>query len=339
MGKEISLFSGYDQSENRTTNYCLLILRMLYQENPRYLAEAISGIIPNQTGLQVGVHFRQQVSRGNSVPDGIITQPGFSIYIETKNSDWFYDAQLKDHLNALSQESASVKVLLALGKFEGDYKSRFAAIIAACATEHNNQVQFAATTFETFLAALRIQSLPPALISTVDDFQQYLNENNLLPNWKGYMDVVNCARESDRLIAAETYVCPAAGGSYSHQRCEYLGMYWEKGVWKIASVRGVVDVYPDGTSRVLWRNDEHLTDIDLEQLARQKFHQAYEDNIDWEARVFVLDKLYDTGLEKDTWGPLRGKQYLYIGDVAGETLAERAENLSKESWGDLQENS
>ena len=27
MGKEISLFSGYSQGENRTTNYCLLVLR------------------------------------------------------------------------------------------------------------------------------------------------------------------------------------------------------------------------------------------------------------------------------------------------------------------------
>ncbi|MBK6515728.1 MAG: hypothetical protein IPG04_16920 [Polyangiaceae bacterium] len=34
MGSDITLFSGYSQRENRTTNYCLLVLRMLYEENP-----------------------------------------------------------------------------------------------------------------------------------------------------------------------------------------------------------------------------------------------------------------------------------------------------------------
>ena len=39
MGKTISLFSGYSQKENRTTNYCLLALRMIYEENPKFLSE------------------------------------------------------------------------------------------------------------------------------------------------------------------------------------------------------------------------------------------------------------------------------------------------------------
>jgi hypothetical protein len=31
MGSDITLFSGYSQKENRTTNYCLLVLKMLYE--------------------------------------------------------------------------------------------------------------------------------------------------------------------------------------------------------------------------------------------------------------------------------------------------------------------
>ncbi len=37
------------------------------------------------------------------------------------------------------------------------------------------------------------------------------------------------------------------------------------------------------------------------------FHEAYPGDIDWEARVFVLGHLYDTGLEKNTRGGMRGK--------------------------------
>ena len=44
MGSNISLFSGYNLSENRTTNYCLLMLKMLYEENPKYLAEFFNNL-------------------------------------------------------------------------------------------------------------------------------------------------------------------------------------------------------------------------------------------------------------------------------------------------------
>jgi len=37
MTRAISLFSGYSQGENRTTNYCLLLLKMLYEENRRWI--------------------------------------------------------------------------------------------------------------------------------------------------------------------------------------------------------------------------------------------------------------------------------------------------------------
>jgi hypothetical protein len=35
MARAVSLFSGYSQKENRVTNYTLLVLKMLYEENPK----------------------------------------------------------------------------------------------------------------------------------------------------------------------------------------------------------------------------------------------------------------------------------------------------------------
>lgn len=50
MSREVSLFSGYSQRENRTTNYCLLILKMLYEENPKFLAEVLSALVGEELG-------------------------------------------------------------------------------------------------------------------------------------------------------------------------------------------------------------------------------------------------------------------------------------------------
>jgi hypothetical protein len=50
MSRDITLFSGYSQKENRTTNYCLLVLEMLYEENPKFLGEVLGGTARGDRG-------------------------------------------------------------------------------------------------------------------------------------------------------------------------------------------------------------------------------------------------------------------------------------------------
>jgi len=69
MGKQISLFSGYSQKENRNTNYCLLILKQLYDEDETLFANTISRMIGIDISNYVGVKFKQQEKRASSTPD------------------------------------------------------------------------------------------------------------------------------------------------------------------------------------------------------------------------------------------------------------------------------
>lgn len=55
MSKPISLFSGYSQSENRTTNYCLLMLKMLYDESPRFLGQVLGALASVDVSGKIGV--------------------------------------------------------------------------------------------------------------------------------------------------------------------------------------------------------------------------------------------------------------------------------------------
>ena len=105
MGRPITIFARFAQRENQTTNYCLLVLKMLYEENPKLLGEALGNLLGADVGNKVGVVFQQQERKGSSVPDGLIIQAPISIYIETKSFDWFYDSQLANHLDALDKET------------------------------------------------------------------------------------------------------------------------------------------------------------------------------------------------------------------------------------------
>lgn len=342
MGKEISLFSGYDQVENRTTNYCLLILRMLYQESPKLLAQALANLLGEQSGLQVGVQFRQQVVKGNSIPDGLISQPAFSIYIEAKLWDWHYDEQLERHLESLYNETPGVKILLALAKFEGNYEERFAPIEKICTEKYNGEIKFLAASYEGFLEAIRLPTLTPSLSTLVDDFELYLNENSLLSNWRGWLDVVNCGAFFEKLIETGVYVCLTTGGPYKHGRCEYLGMYWWKSVRRVATILGVVDVdaIKEGEANILWNNTAQgeISDEKLIELARQRFYNAYPDK-DWIGRVFVLGPLIETDFQKDSRGGMLGsKQYFDVKKLKADSIEDLAKKLKKYDWSSINNN-
>jgi hypothetical protein len=133
---------------------------MLYEENPRFLAEAFGALLGEDIADQVGVTFRQQEKKQGSVPDGLIIQKPITIFLETKNFDWFYDEQLENHMASLEHGSPGLKVLIALGHFEAGDKSRFARIEALCKEKYRGGIVFAALTFEDFAAAVQLPRLP-----------------------------------------------------------------------------------------------------------------------------------------------------------------------------------
>lgn len=333
MAKPISLFSGYNQKENRVTNYCLLILRMIYEENPKYLAEVLSGLLEEDMAGRIGVSFSQQQRESSSVPDGVIFQEAITIFIETKNWDWFSDAQLESHLASLSERSHGLKILLALGAFEGNASERFRNVYEICRAKYSEQIQFAAVTFEDLIAALQIDGLPKNLADAIAELRAFLDENNLLPRWRDILDVVNCAGKPDDILVGGVYMCPASGGSYSHARCAYFGMYRKKKVEYIASIEAVVEVEHGSKAQVRWLNSDK-TESEACEEAQAKVEELRPDA--GATRVFLLGPLSETEFIKDSKGGLRGsKQYFDISRISSTNAAELAAALQGRHWSDF----
>ena len=76
---------------------------MLYEENPKYLGEVLTGLIGEGAFVPIGATFHQQERLPSGIPDGIITQKSLRVHIETKNWDWFHDRQLESHLEDLGR--------------------------------------------------------------------------------------------------------------------------------------------------------------------------------------------------------------------------------------------
>ena len=342
-GQEISLFSGYNQKENRHTNYCLLLLKQIYEENPRFLDEVFDSITGGEGDSIIGVQFRQQQKHSGTMPDGGNKQQPVTLFVETKNFDWFYEDQLERHLDALSEEYDGQKVLLALSKFEDGYEDEFDEIERLCREEYEGEVVFSPLSFEEFLEAVRVDGLSKTLQDTIDELETYMDSQNLLPDWKYKLDLINCANSIDHPASHNVYTCPATGGSYSHKRCRYFGAYKDKRAQFVAEILGVVDIDSDDPSdaHIQWNNSKvlsssrTLTDEKLIQEAIDRKYATRPDQLE-NARVFVLGKMHETAFRKNSSGGMLGsKQYFDIRDLDIENAAELADVLDGMGWSEL----
>jgi len=327
MSRPISLFSGYDQAENRATNYTTLLLKMLYEASPAFLGDALDALTGGALAGRVGVRFSQQQRFARSVPDAVIAQSAFTLFVETKTSDWFYDDQLRRHLEGL-RDLPGDKVLVALSNFEDDQPNRF---------EHleSSDLKIVATSFETFAdALLNLPGLPRPLLDTVQEYRAYLDESGFLPRWRTQLDACNCAGKREEQMEHGTYLCPASGGAYSHTRSRFFGAYWDKAVRLIADLRAIVVVDVDGGGSVQFANvDTPHDDLVQEALGKKA---ATRPDIDYAVRVFLLGPLHKTDFQKDTpRGMMGSKQYFDL-DAYGladvKDAAELAERLRGKAW-------
>ncbi|MFM2313089.1 MAG: hypothetical protein RLZZ04_2365 [Cyanobacteriota bacterium] len=328
MSRNIRLFPSYSQTENQTTNHCLLILKMLYEENPNFLSEVLTNLIDESFSGSVGVQFIQQKKSSNlGIPDGEITQDPFSILIETKLGCDFDKQQLVNHLNILKPKHGQ-KVLLALGNFEQDIPTN--AIFSEVEQRaKEDQITFLPISFEQFIESIELDNLSKNLADAVADLREYFDENALLPSWKYRLDVVSCNHSFDSVIQHKIYTCPTKGGAYTHRRSLYFGIYRDKRVEQVAKITGVVDLDSADEQTLVWNND-HRTDNELKQIAIKRF-QPQED-ISYPTRVFILDDFYETSFKKESSGGMWGKRYFDIRKLDIGNAQDLASKLQDKTW-------
>ena len=149
------VFNDYSQLENRVTNYGGLLLKLIYENSPRRFSELLDNLTEGEGNLIIGPVFEQQRREKKSVPDLVITQQAFSIAVENKLRDWFYDEQLVNHLHGLQSQHESL-ILFLLSNFKSDPCEKFQDQIQQ-ATQNN--ILLIPLTYEDLLAGTRIRTL------------------------------------------------------------------------------------------------------------------------------------------------------------------------------------
>lgn len=220
-----------------------------------------------------------------------------------------------------------------MGNFESSAPSRFDHIKSLCKERFKAEILFSAITFEELLAAIKLPRISKRLSDSIAEFEEFLNEQNLLSSWGDWLDVVNCAGIPEDVLEGGVYMCPAEGGAYSHHRCRYFGMYRNKRVEKISEIRAVLDVGLQPEPLLKWKNIDG-DDADLKHQAAEivKLRRPDEGPV----RVFLLGRLFETNFLKDSPRGMQGsKQYFNVAFLKAKDSSELAEKLTDRDWSDI----
>ncbi len=336
MGRDISLFADYHHKENSLTNYCGLLMKMLYEESPRKFEELLATLLKTDSNIIVGPTFTQQTKTMKSIPDLAITQKSFSIFFETKTTDWFYQDQINRHIAGFNQ-NADDKILFLLSNFENDnLDEQFQKEIVEA---KKNKIILQPLSFEDFVGSLEQVCNTEYLKNLLDEFKIYLDRNGRLPKWKYLLDVVSCSGTLEE-IKEGVYMCPDTGGAYSHRRAKYFGAYASKKVAEIFEISAIVVIEKNlSDSKIKWKN-ETIKDEILIELAKQKL-QTWQwriaENQSVPLQVFLLSNKAETNFLKETsGGMLQSKKYFWDIAIDCKNSQELADKLRDKNWGNYE---
>jgi hypothetical protein len=237
MGRPITLFVDYKAKENLVTNYCGLILKILYEENPKSFQEVISTFISSD--FNVLPEFTQQSRKGESIPDLIIQQKSYSLRFETKLNDDFTVDQISAHLSNFPTD-INYRILFLLSSFPNENQEDTYNKFNNLAKDAG--VELLVISFEDLVDALSNVEISESFQSLLEEFKIYLDRIYCIPSWKYLLDVVNCSSTIDEVYDHSVYICPNTGGQYSHQRAKYFGGYKDKEVKYLQRIIAIVEV-------------------------------------------------------------------------------------------------
>lgn len=335
MGRPISYFANYHSKENAITNYCGLLLKMIYDSNPSKFSDVMTSILADDgVSIEVGARFSQQVKRQASIPDIAITQSSYNIFFENKTKDWFYTDQLGRHICGFNESSLNILVLLCSEFTQTD------VIDQARVEARKKNILIAAITYEEFLTVLEAHVTSEFLTNQLAEFRNFLDEEELLPNWKYRLDVVNCAGRPEEVETDSVYICPDTGRSYSHKRAMYFGAYKDKKVHHIYTISAVLSVAEAcGEVKVKWHNDQGISSNKLKNKAMAMVRKYREqENRTTPLQVFILDNEREVSFVKESKGGLRATK-VYFETIAKDCkgIDELADRIDKRSWSEFKE--
>lgn len=296
---ELSYFQKYTQRENHITNNTLLMMRHLYQHGVARFEQFLTNLIGEET-LQIGLVFEQQKRAAQSVPDGMISQQSFVLYIEAKRGGRLDKGQIERHLQAAKRDRNSYLIGLTKEALTEAEMSDYRQLCKA------HGVTFAAISYTDLVAQLKylVRDFEPELGEIIDDYERFLLAEKMIVS-PFRMIAVPCGASGDDSVAHQIYWEPASRPNKEH--IPFIGIYRNKCVSHIARiVQAVHPIFEDGGMKLPEGesiNEEYADRQEsiIEMEEKQRFSVDH--------RFYILANMQEVNLEKTSPHGLQGSKY------------------------------
>ncbi len=320
----ISYFQRYSQKENHATNNTLYLFKHIYQRSLKRFSDMLESLSEDDS-FDVGIHFDQQVKGSSSVPDGLISQKPFYIYLESKLGSELDHLQIKAHLETITsrhipKEGDNVYLLgltiYPLSKGNIDELKKIAS---------QKNIKFFATTYSAIVetAYNLVQNFETDLLEIIDDYNDFLLTEELKPVDDNLLLTVLAGQSLEENLKYNFYYEPAHRPAKWHAK--FLGLYADKRVSYVGEIKCVLRCISDQSGEVNIIDDEEewgsVSDDELRKiqtLMHDENSVYFPSQRDKPHRYYFVEHFYDTNFTKNSKGGMMGHRYFDLKEYGTE---------------------
>lgn len=336
--KEVLYFQGYVTKENIATNNTLLLLKRIYNYRPSLFYASLGECISEDlnSNIDLGVVFKNQEKNDESIPDGVISQSGIKIVIETKRSkSTFGSDQLVRHLTSFNKENyiPEIEILLALsdGEIDNALRTYVEGKIKEFNQKTSHNVVFISLTFQELIDALNnnVQDYEHEIKEVIDDYSEFCKTSGLIRHTWMVARTAGSTLENDLKY-----------GIYydSHERdydSEFFGLYTRKAVIAVGKVQKILTLKDGKLEAILHSYDGHKT---LTEEQTERLNKAINElNLTWDSCIYLVDNFEKTNFYKSGKFAIQSKKYFDLDYIIEQTdlKGKKAKDLSSKELAQL----
>lgn len=332
---DISQFQQYSQGENTITNNVLLMLKSIYEIDPRFYEQYVNSLAESDL-IEVMPVFRQQVgNRGNGCIDGHISTKRSSIIFETKIHSLETIDKLLKYTDSFNEDEISI--LFHMSSVRYDEKTEKEINKRLSEKKQSRHVKFYSITYSDLVDQLEELHKKYIYVGPLEklflSFQEYCQNMKLLHSQNNVLRAMACGHSID-LNLKHSFYFDLEDRGFSPFR--YFGIYHNKAVRHLALVENeVVADWSEQTGLTI--KDGSATQDQVKRLSKA-IKEAVDAgwNIATNHRFFMLKNLTETNFQKTSPGGIFRVRYFNLEDELGKKVPEKIEDvamlLSEKTW-------
>ena len=291
---------------------------LLYHHSPLRFQDFLNDILQD-TQVEVGVDFKQQThvkgkKKGSSTPDAQLFQRSFRIVIETKLGSNFTVGQLRSHLTAFADESLKVLFLINPELLEVEKISEIQYAITNYNKEYNSKILLKVATFEEIIESYErvLGERDFEIKDILQEYEQYCEEEGLLPRVDHMMRVVSCGISFDENILFNLYYDPAHRAYRNHK---YLGLYKSKSIKAIGEIENIIYANKTGNNLNITNYTQPVSESQRNRISEVISSAKTHYDIQKNHKFFLVKQFFPTDFQKTTKGGIMSQKYFDLKKV------------------------